>query len=77
MSNLLEILHQEKIETRILEDKYLISNFIKSTDKKSVFFYLSYNFNFILKKIQSFINIKLYSNKFVNFLRIFYHEYAA
>ena len=39
MSNLLEILLQEKIETRILDDKYLISNFIKSTEKKSVHFY--------------------------------------
>ena len=65
---LLGIIRQEKTETRILEDKYLIQKIIKSTVIEMVLFFYTSQFQYyFLKKMQSLINIKLYSNKFVDF----------
>jgi hypothetical protein len=63
-----EVRHQEKKEVPILEDKskYRILN--KSTEKNRCFCFLYKNNSILfLKKLHTFINIKLYSNKFVDF----------
>lgn len=44
---LLEIIRQEKTETRIQEDKYLIQKIIKSTVIEMVLFFIQVNFNII------------------------------
>lgn len=44
---LLGIIRQEKTETRILEDKYLIQKIIKSTVIEMVLFFIQVNFNII------------------------------
>lgn len=68
MKKLLEIIRQEKTETRIQEDKYLIQKIIKSTVIEMVLFFYTSQFQYyFLKKMHSLINIKLYSNKFVDF----------
>jgi len=47
MKKLLEIIRQEKTETRIQEDKYLIQKIIKSTVIEMVLFFIQVNFNII------------------------------
>lgn len=44
------IIRQEKTETRIQEDKYLIQKIIKSTVIEMVLFFIQVNFNIIFKK---------------------------
>ena len=45
-----EIIRQEKTETRIQEDKYLIQKIIKSAVIEMVLFFIKVNFNIIFKK---------------------------